>query len=114
MQPAAESRVLWLRRWGQFLPKKGGESMVTVTDRATQELRNILAEASPEEGQTLRLVARAEGGFAVGLDQVREGDEVVEAGGERVLVIASGLAETLKGAVIDVQETEKGPKLTIS
>ncbi|KPJ49397.1 MAG: hypothetical protein AMJ38_03425 [Dehalococcoidia bacterium DG_22] len=88
--------------------------MVTVTDRATQELRNMLAEASPEEGQTLRLVARAEGGFAVGLDQVRGDDKVVEAGGERVLVIASGLAETLEGAVIDVQETETGPKLTIS
>ena len=93
---------------------------VTVTEAAAGELRKALAEASSlaetssEGGEVLRLVAQPdEGGFALGLDQVREGDEVVESGDERVLVIASDLAETLEGVVIDVEETEEGQRLTI-
>ena len=87
---------------------------VTVTERAAGELRKALAEASSEAGQVLRIVAQPqEGSFALGPDQVREGDEVVEEGGETVLVIASALAEVLEGAVIDVEEAEEGPRLTI-
>lgn len=87
---------------------------VTVTERAAGELRKALAEESSEAGQVLRLVARPqEDGFALGPDQVEEGDEVVEEGGETVLVIASALAEELQGAIIDVEETEEGPRLAI-
>jgi Fe-S cluster assembly iron-binding protein IscA len=87
---------------------------VTVTERAAGELRKALAEASSEAGQVLRIVAQPqEGGFALGPDEVREGDEVVEDGGETVLVIAPALAEVLEGAVIDVEETEEGSRLTI-
>jgi Fe-S cluster assembly iron-binding protein IscA len=88
---------------------------VTVTERAAEELRRTLAEASTEEGQVLRLVAQPEGrGFALGTDQIEDGDETVEADGETVLVITSSLAETLEGAVIDVDETDDGPRLSIS
>jgi Fe-S cluster assembly iron-binding protein IscA len=85
---------------------------VTVTERAGEELRSMRGEASPS--QTLRLVVQPEGGFALGLDEIREGDEVVEAGGETVLVLASAVAEVVEGAVIDVQDTEEGARLTIS
>lgn len=88
---------------------------ITITERAAQELSNMLAEASPKEGETVRLVSQpGGGGFAIGLDQVREGDETVEQGGETVLVIGSSLAEVLEGAVIDVRDTDEGPRLTIS
>ena len=88
---------------------------VTVTERAGAELRNMLAEMSTREGQVLRLVAQPqERGFALGADQIEEGDETVEADGETVLVIASGLAEVLEGARIDVEDSEEGPRLTIS
>jgi Fe-S cluster assembly iron-binding protein IscA len=88
---------------------------VTVTERATEELRSMLAEASTKEGQVLRLVAQPEGrGFALAPDQVEEGDETVEADGETVLVVASSLAEELGGARIDVEDTEEGARLTIS
>lgn len=88
---------------------------VAVTERATEELRKALDEASTQEGQVLRLLAQPEGrGFALGTDQIEEGDETVEADGETVLVIASSLAEALEGAVIDVEETEGGPRLSIS
>jgi Fe-S cluster assembly iron-binding protein IscA len=85
---------------------------VTVTERAGEELRSMRGEASPS--QTLRLVVQPEGGFALGLDEIREGDEVVEAGGETVLVLAGAVAEVVEGAVIDVQDTEEGARLTIS
>jgi Fe-S cluster assembly iron-binding protein IscA len=87
---------------------------VTVTERAADELRNMLAEGSTQEGETVRLVAQpGGGGFAIGVDQVREDDETVEADGKTVLVVASSLAEALEGTVIDVEETEEGPRLTI-
>jgi Fe-S cluster assembly iron-binding protein IscA len=88
---------------------------VTVTERAAAELRDMLAEASTREGQVLHLVAQPEGpGFALGTDQIEEGDETVEADGETVLVITSSLAEALEGAVIDVEETEEGATLSIT
>jgi Fe-S cluster assembly iron-binding protein IscA len=88
---------------------------VTVTERATDELRNMLAEASTKEGQVLRLVAQPEGrGFALGTDQVEDGDQVVEEGGEPVLVVSEDLSEALDGAVIDVEETEEGARLTVT
>ncbi len=88
---------------------------VTVTERAAQELRSMLAQAASKEGETVRLISQpGGGGFAIGVDQVREGDETVEEQGETVLVISSSLAEALEGAVIDVEETEEGARLTIS
>jgi Fe-S cluster assembly iron-binding protein IscA len=87
---------------------------VTVTEAAAGELRKALAEAPSEAGQVLRLVAKPQGdGFGLGPDEAREDDEVVESGGQTVLVIASALAEQLQGAVIDVEETTEGPRLTI-
>lgn len=86
---------------------------LTVTEKAIGELSKTLAEASSEAGEVLRLVAQPEGGFGLGVDQVREGDEIMGPGDESVLVIAPELADRLEGAVIDVDETEEGPRLTI-
>jgi len=88
--------------------------MVTVTDLATQELRNILAEASPEEGQALRLVLRPGGDFGLGVDEEREGDEVVAADGEKILLIAREIADAVGDVTIDAQDTGEGQELVIS
>ncbi len=88
--------------------------MVTVTDRATQKLRTILADATSEPGQALRLVPRTGGHFALAVDEEREGDEVFKAGDEKILLVGSGMAEALDEATIDVQDTEEGPNLVIS
>jgi Fe-S cluster assembly iron-binding protein IscA len=92
----------------------GGESMVTVTEQAAQELRTILSDTATKPEQTLRLVMRPGGGLGLGLDQEREGDQVVTAEGEKVLVLAPSVAETLADATITTQETEEGRKLVIS
>ncbi|MBI2912379.1 MAG: hypothetical protein HYY03_00480 [Chloroflexi bacterium] len=87
---------------------------VNVTERAAEELRSVLAGASPEEGQALRLLVEPGGRFGLGLDQAREDDERVESGGQVVLVLAPAVAQVMEGALIDVQETGEGPRLTIS
>jgi Fe-S cluster assembly iron-binding protein IscA len=97
-----------------LVKEKGGESMVTVTDRATQELRNILAEVTTKPGQALRLVARPGSDFGLGLDEEREGDEVVAADGEKILLIAREIADVVGDATIDIQDTGKGHELVIS
>ncbi|MGQ9572276.1 MAG: hypothetical protein ACUVV3_03695 [Dehalococcoidia bacterium] len=88
--------------------------MVTVTDQAAQMLRATLEQARSEPGQALRLMLRPEGGFGLGLDQAREGDEVITANGEKVLVVAPAIAEALGEATIATHETEEGHRLIIS
>jgi Fe-S cluster assembly iron-binding protein IscA len=88
--------------------------MVTVTERATQELRNILAKASPREGQVLRLIARPGGDFGLGLDEERENDQVVAADGGKILLIAPEIADAVGDATIDTQDTGEGQELVIS
>jgi hypothetical protein len=48
------------------------------------------------------------------LDAEREGDEVVTADGEKILLITPEIAEAVGQATIDAQETEEGRKLVIS
>lgn len=88
--------------------------MMTVTEQAAQELRSILSDTATKPEQTLRLVMRPGGGLGLSLDEEREGDQVVTAEGEKVLVVAPSVAETLADATIATQETEEGRKLVIS
>jgi Fe-S cluster assembly iron-binding protein IscA len=87
--------------------------MVLVTNRAAEVLRATLLKSDPEPGQTLRLVPRPEGHFRLRLDREREGDQVVKAAGEKILVMSPDAAEALSGAVIDIRDTDEGPKLAV-
>jgi Fe-S cluster assembly iron-binding protein IscA len=88
--------------------------MVTVTDQAAEVLRATLDEARTEPGQALRLLLRPGGGFGLGIDQEREGDQVVTADGEKILLMTPDIAEAVGEAMLDTQNTEEGPKLVIS
>jgi len=88
--------------------------MVMVTDQAAEVLRATLDEARTEPGQALRLLLRPGGGLGLGLDREREGDQVVTADGEKILLITPDIAEAVGEATIDAQETEEGRKLVIS
>lgn len=89
-------------------------AMVTVTDRAAEELRKALVDASPETDQTLRLRALPEGDLALSLDQRREDDEVVQSGGTDILVVAAGLLEAFGEVTIDWRETAEGGQFVVS
>ena len=88
--------------------------MVTVTDQAVGVLRATLDQARTEPGQALRLMFTPGGGLGLGLDKQREGDEVVVANGEKILLVASDMAEAVNDATIDTQDTEQGRRLVIS
>jgi len=88
--------------------------MVTVTDQAAEVLRATLDQTRTAPGQALRLLLRPGGGFGLGLDQEREGDRVVTADGEKILLVMPAIAEAVGQATIDAEETEEGPKLVIS
>jgi Fe-S cluster assembly iron-binding protein IscA len=83
---------------------------VTVTDRAAEELRNVITEAAPAPDQMLRLVATPGGGLALGVDRPREGDEMIEAQGADILVIASNFLEALGDITIDCREAPEGER----
>jgi hypothetical protein len=58
----------------------------------------------------LRLLATPGGGLAIGVDRLREGDEVVETQGADILVIASNLLESLGDITIDCREAPEGER----
>lgn len=86
---------------------------VTVTERAADELRNVIAKSASAPGQLLRLVATPEGGLALGVDRQREGDEVIESQGADVLLVASNLLESLGDITIDCREASEGERPTL-
>lgn len=88
--------------------------MIMVTDRAAEELRNALVAVGPEPEQILRLIYTADSGFALTLDVEREGDQVVESEGQKVLAISTEITTAVTGATIDVRDTDSGPRLIIS
>ena len=88
--------------------------MVTVTDQATVVLRATLAQARTQPGQTLRLVLRPGDSFGLGLDQKRNGDQVVTSHGETILLMAPDVAEALDEATIDTENTNGRRKIVIS
>jgi Fe-S cluster assembly iron-binding protein IscA len=94
----------------------GGHQMVEVTERAREELKKALDAQSQSEiadaGLRLALVGPDE--FGLGVDTEKQGDEVVEHAGAKVLMIEGPLAEQLSGVTIDVHETEMGPRLVMS
>ena len=104
---------VWFRGWEWFLAQKGGETMVTLTDKAAQVLRVTLAQLRVVPGQAFRLVLGPGGGFGLGLDQQRVGDEVIITNGEKILLLAPDIAEALDEARIDTQDTDEGRKVVI-
>lgn len=83
---------------------------ITITERAAEELRNVLTETAPPPDQALRLLATPGGGLALGVDSTRGDDEVVEVEGAGVLVIASNLLEALGDITIDCREAPDGKR----
>jgi len=93
---------------------EGEESMVTVTDQAVLVLRATLAQARTHPSQALRLVLKPGGSFGLGLDQKRNGDQVLTSHGETILLMTPDIAEALDEATIDTENTNGRRKIVIS
>jgi Fe-S cluster assembly iron-binding protein IscA len=89
-------------------------SKLAVTEAAAEHLHTMLQEQAPDSDVALRLVPQPGGRLVLALDEPDDGDESIEVAGETVLVVAPPVADLLDGSVIDVEQTEDGPKLTIN
>lgn len=87
--------------------------MISVTERAKQELKKILLDHVDDPQAGLRLAAGDSGQLGLGIDVEMPDDQVVEHEGSKVLLVETGLAVSLEGLILDVEDTAEGPKLVI-
>lgn len=86
--------------------------MVTVTEDAKQLLVEMLSSHNVDDPEiALRLVHTPSGGFGLKLGREREGDQVVEHEGSKLLLLGDDVLGDLGEATLDSQETDEGPRL---
>jgi len=94
--------------------------MLTVTERAKETLARLKRQSQIEDddvGLRLSLAASLEPGqgqFGLRADRETLGDQVVEYGGTKVLLVEEELADALSDATIDAEPTERGDDLIIT
>jgi len=87
--------------------------MLIVSEGAKKELKNLLAASVDMPQARLRIVDRGQGRVGLGLDIEMPGDEVIEHEGAGVLVVEHGLATSLDGVILDVENTVEGTELVL-
>ena len=87
--------------------------MVTVTERATQLLKEIQEGHEESVSKVLRLVNRGDS-YELAFDERREGDQVIQSEDVDVLLVGADVSELLGEATIDCQDTPAGPRFTLS
>lgn len=88
--------------------------MVEVTERAREELKKALDSQVVDSGNGLRLALVGPDEFGLGVDEEKEGDQVVEHEGSKVLLVEGPLSDALDGITIDVHDSEAGPRLVMA
>lgn len=73
---------------------------------------DVAGEMTPSE-TALRIIPLPDGRVGLVLDMFRDGDQVVEHDGEKILVVGPELGDSLDGLVFDCVDTEEGRQLTI-
>ena len=87
--------------------------MIAVTDRAKEELKDVLVAAEAEPYQGLRLLPTSEEVFELMLDTEMTGDLVIEHEGYKVLLIGLEYFKWLNGKTIDCSDTKVGAVLFV-
>ena len=94
--------------------------MITVTEKAAEELEALLERAKISDPQNafddvmLRLFTTDDGKLAIAPDTPLDGDQVIEHRGTSVLLVGWELSEAVDGLLIDCVDTDAGRKLRIS
>ena len=86
--------------------------MIGITERAKRELNELLFKKSDMPQARLRLTGNRTN-LGMGVDIELPSDEVVKYQGKNILVVDRSLAGSLKGIVLDVDDTPQGPQLVI-
>jgi Fe-S cluster assembly iron-binding protein IscA len=95
---------------------KEGGGVLTVTALAVEKLKEAIRTQTtdPEVGIRLMPSPSKPNQFEMALDKKKEGDQVVESEGLKILLFRPELAPALKGMVINCQETPHGVRFTMS
>lgn len=86
---------------------------VTVTERATAALKDLLNQQNPEPDQVLRLIYDNDSNVKLVLSTETSEDQKVEHQGETVMVVEPGISEDLTGTTLDSTESPGGISLTL-
>jgi Fe-S cluster assembly iron-binding protein IscA len=87
--------------------------MITVTERAKEELESMLTSKVDNSQAALRLIATHEGEYGLHVDIENPGDKVVKYKGRKLLVIDGKLADNLEGTTLDAEITPEGIELAL-
>lgn len=90
--------------------------MLTVTAQAAAKLKEAIQAQTEDPELAIRLVPSAArpNQLDMALDKEKEGDQIVESEGAKVLFVSAELNQALDGMVIDCQETPQGPQFSIA
>jgi len=90
--------------------------MLTVTAQAAAKLKEAIQAQTEDPELAIRLVPSAAKPrqLDMALDKEKEGDQVVESEGVKVLFVSSELTQAMDGMVIDCQETPQGAQFSIA
>jgi len=80
--------------------------VVTVTEKAVNELKDMLQTQGTPEDRGVKLVEAPSGGLAMTIAPPVEGDEVVRHEDRPLLIVDRVLAARLDGTVLDVKAEE--------
>ena len=88
--------------------------MLNVTESAKQMLKEALAANTDDPEVILKLLTNESGQTALVLGQEKEGDQVVEHEGSKVLLIDGELSVLLEGRTLDCLDSTEGLRLVVS
>jgi Fe-S cluster assembly iron-binding protein IscA len=86
---------------------------MNVTVRAADVLHQALDEEQADESRALRVTLAEEGGYRLGVDDEREGDDVIEHDGRKILLMEPAVARALDEVTLDVVAADGGTQLAL-
>ena len=90
--------------------------MLTVTAAAAAKLKEAIQAQTTDPEVAIRIIISSSrpNQLDMALDKEKEGDQVVESEGVKVLFVSPELTQALDGMVIDCQETAEGVQFSIA
>ena len=98
--------------------KEGGGSMITLTDTASDKVKQLIAAEASEDPLFLRVAVRPGGcsgmSYEMFFDTERSEDDVVQQYGEVSVVVDPASAQWLGGATLDFKDGLQGAGFTVN
>ncbi len=86
--------------------------MLNASDDACALLCQMLTESDAPDDAAVRLVIEDDQ-LSMKVDEEKPGDETILHEGKTVLLVDAEMSQDLDGKMLDVEDTEEGPKLTM-